>query len=134
MHSYNASVCMDGMLPACLLENNAGDYLLLNGDSLSILSEISPSVYFATILIVYLLSSIPYVESAVLSAGGFRAKILRKGLVIVILVVYFCGMLAAYAGSPFNNVATLQIHEDDYYSTSSHMASILVVSLSIYCI
>jgi hypothetical protein len=72
MHTYNASVCMDGTLPACLLENNAGDYLLLNSDSLSILSEISPSVYFATILIVYLLSSIPYVESAVLSAGGFR--------------------------------------------------------------
>jgi hypothetical protein len=135
MRSYNASVCSDGALPACLLENNAGDYLLLNGESLSILSEISPSVYFAALLTVYLLSSIPYVEFVVSSAAEFSestAKILRKGLMIVILVVYFCGLLAAYAGSPFNNVASLQIHGDVYYSTSSHMASILVCLLTVF--
>ena len=136
MHSYNASVvCVDGTLPACLLENNAGDYLLLNGDSLSGLSEISPSVYLATLLVVYLLSSIPYVESVVSSAVGFKedtGKILKKGLMILILIVYFCGLLAAYASSPFNNVAALQIREDVYYSTCSHMASILVCLVTVF--
>jgi hypothetical protein len=134
MHS-NAYVCDEGALPACLLEHNAGDYLLLNGDSLSILSEISPSVYLATLLIVYLLSSIPYVECVVSSAfglGDHKAKIIRKGLLVVILIVYFCGLLSAYASSPFSNVATLKIQPEVYYSTSSHMASILVCLLTVF--
>ena len=131
---YNASDCIGGAMPACLLENNAGDYLLLNGESLSILSEISPSVYFAALLTVYLLSSIPYVESVVSFTAELKessAKILRKGLMIVILVVYFCGLLAAYAGSPFKNMTSLKIEEDVYYSTSSHVASILVCVLTV---
>lgn len=131
-----ANSCEEGALPACLLENNAGDYLLLNGDSLSILSEISPSVYFATLLIVYLLSSVPYVEFAVSSVKQMdpsTAKMLRKGLMIVILIVYFCGLLSAYASSPFNDKAHFkQIDQDVYYSTSSHMASILVCLLTVF--
>jgi hypothetical protein len=106
----------------------------LNGESLSILSEISPSVYFAALLTVYLLSSIPYVESVVSFTADLKestAKILRKGLMIVILVVYFCGLLAAYAGSPFKNMTSLKIEEDVYYSTTSHMASILVCVLTV---
>jgi hypothetical protein len=133
MHS-DAYVCNEWTLPACLLENNAGDYLLLNGDSLSIISEISPSVYLATLLIVYLLSSIPYVECVVSSTFGIRdynAKILRKGLMIVILIVYFCGLLFAYAGSPFNKMQSLK-SGDVYYSISSHMASILVCLLTVF--
>jgi len=136
MHS-NAYVCDEEALPACLLENNAGDYLLLNGDSLSILSEISPSVYLATLLIVYLLSSIPYVECVVSETFKFeeyKAKLIRRGLMTVILVVYFFGLLYAYASSPITNVAALQIHQDEgvYYSTSSHMASILVCLLTVF--
>jgi hypothetical protein len=40
-------------LPSCILENNAGDSLLLNGangESLFILSERSPSAFFANLL------------------------------------------------------------------------------------
>ena len=131
-----ANSCEEGALPACLLENNAGDYLLLNGDSLSILSEISPSVYFATLLIVYLLSSVPYVEFAVSSVREMdpsTGKMLRKGLMIVILIVYFCGLLSAYASSPFNDKAYFkEIGQSVYYSTSSHMASILVCLLTVF--
>ena len=65
MERYDASVCDKGPMPACLVENNAGDYLLLNGETLSILSEISPSVYFATLLTIYLLCSVPFVFSIV---------------------------------------------------------------------
>ena len=135
MHS-DAYVCNEWTLPACLFENNASDYLLLNGDSLSILSEISPSVYLATLLIVYLLSSVPYVEFAVSSVSVKQmdpstAKMLRKGLMIVILIVYFCGLLSAYAGSPFNKQAELKLGLV-YYSTSSHMASILVCILTVF--
>jgi hypothetical protein len=134
MHSN--AVCDEEALPACLLENNAGDYLLLNGDSLSILSEISPSVYLATLLIVYLLSSIPYVECVVSESFKFdeyTAKLIRRGLMTVILVVYFFGLLYAYASSPITNVAVLQIHQEGvYYSTSSHMASILVCLLTVF--
>jgi hypothetical protein len=41
MERYNASSCIHGSLPSCILENNAGDcYLLLtlSGESLSILA------------------------------------------------------------------------------------------------
>jgi hypothetical protein len=42
----------------CLLERNYGDYVFLNGESASIVSQISPSIYFATLTTIYLLSFI----------------------------------------------------------------------------
>jgi hypothetical protein len=48
---------------ACWLEHNYCDYVFLNGESMSIISQISPSVYFATLVTVYLLSSIPLVSN-----------------------------------------------------------------------
>ena len=126
---------------SCFLENNAGSYLLLNGESLSVLSEISSSVYFATLLVIYLLSSLPLVFRL-----GWKAfyedttqQFPEKGILlatkiarIVILIIYFAGLVNAYTGSPFTKVTNLKIQEVVYYSTSSHMASILVCVVTLF--
>lgn len=126
---------------SCFLENNAGSYLLLNGESLSVLSEISSSVYFATLLVIYLLSSLPLVfrlgwkafyEDGKQQVPEDRILLATKIARIVILIIYFAGLVNAYTGSPFTKVTNLKIQEVVYYSTSSHMASILVCVVTLF--
>ena len=143
MERYDGNVCDKGPMPACLVENNAGDYLLLNGETLSILSEISPSVYFATLLTIYLLCSVPFVASVVFNYLKI-AKVLTEewctlyhmyfshGLKFILVLVYFCGLISAYGGSAFRHKTIYQLKEDVYYSTSSHMASILVCAVVLF--
>lgn len=143
MERYDASVCDKGPMPACLVENNAGDYLLLNGETLSILSEISPSVYFATLLTIYLLCSVPFVFSIVFTFleqvkwvkeenKARNQMYCSRVLKFILVVVYFCGLISAYGGAAFRHKTIYQLKEDVYFSTSSHMASILVCAVVLF--
>lgn len=144
MERYDASVCDSGPMPACLVENNAGDYLLLNGETLSILSEISPSVYFATLLTIYLLCSVPFVFSIVFRflqnleyVKDEDKKVsyqmyCSRALKFILVLVYFCGLISAYGGAAFRHKTIYPLKEDVYFSTSSHMASILVCAVVLF--
>lgn len=134
---------------ACWLENNHADYVLLNGESISMISQISPSVYFATLVTIYLLSSIPFVSnlfattiySMFTSASKsdvekhedekFIEKCIRYILIWIVLGVYFCGLIFAFGANSFiNETEILDIKVR--YSISSHLASIIPCTITIF--
>jgi hypothetical protein len=137
----NTSTCESQVTSACWLENSHGDYVFLNGESMSILSQISPSIYFGTLLTVYLLSSIDIVSNTMAyyfgkcskyDAGDVE-KVLRYVLIWINLLVYFFSILLAYGSTPFvNETKILGVKVE--YSISSHLASIIpcVITLMLY--
>ena len=52
------TVCNVQKTSKCMFEHVPPELLYVNGDSISILSEISPSLYLGTLLVIYLLSSV----------------------------------------------------------------------------
>ena len=62
-HSYEACRELAGGMPhpKCALENLHTVTLLTNGNSISILTEVTPGIYFSTLLIIYLLSTVDFV-------------------------------------------------------------------------
>lgn len=126
---------------ACWLEHNYGDYVFLNGESMSIISQISPSVYFATLLTVYLLSSIPLVSNFLakqLKSSGFQEKeenfiekCIRYVVILVVLAMYFFGLLLAYGASSFVNETKI-LDIEVRYTISSHLASIIPCTITIF--
>lgn len=126
---------------ACWLEHNYGDYVFLNGESMSIISQISPSVYFATLLTVYLLSSIPLVSNFLAkhlkpscfpnSDENFIEKCIRYVVILVVLAMYFFGLLLAYGASSFVNETKI-LDIGVRYTISSHLASIIPCTVTIF--
>jgi hypothetical protein len=108
---------------------------------MSILSQISPSIYFGTLLTVYLLSSIDIVSNTLAyyfswcskwDAGDIE-KVLRYVLIWINLIVYLFSILLAYGSTPFvNETKILGVKVE--YSISSHLASIIpcVITLMLY--
>lgn len=131
--------CAHNNTAACWLENNHGDYVFLNGESMSALSEISPSIYFGTLLTIYLLSSIVIVSNTLTYylkdciAGSDSESIeknIRYILIFINLLVYVSSILFAYGTSPFiNETKILGVKVE--YSISSHLASILPCSVTL---
>lgn len=119
-------------MSSCLLENNHGDYVFLNGDSLSIISQISPSVYLATLMIIYLLSSIPFVSYSVAHISDMTINyesMIKYTLSVIVLIVYFGGLIFAYGTSPFMNETKFELGLFVRYTISSHMPSIIACTL-----
>lgn len=126
---------------ACWLEHNYGDYVFLNGESMSIISQISPSVYFATLLTVYLLSSIPLVSNFLAkylkpscfpnTDENFIEKCIRYVVILVVLAMYFFGLLLAYGASSFVNETKI-LDIEVRYTISSHLASIIPCTVTIF--
>jgi hypothetical protein len=126
---------------ACWLEHNYGDYVFLNGESMSIISQISPSVYFATLLTVYLLSSIPLVSNFLArylkpscfpsATENFIEKCIRYVVILVVLAMYFFGLLLAYGASSFVNETKI-LDIEVRYTISSHLASIIPCTITIF--
>jgi hypothetical protein len=135
------TACGTEQTSACWLENNHGDYVFLNGESMSILSQISPSIYFGTLLTIYLLSSIVivsntfayYLSTCTTYAIEDIEKVLRYVLIWINLLVYFLSILFAYGTTPFVNETNI-LGVKVEYSISSHLASIIpcTVTLILY--
>jgi len=133
------TACGTELTSACWLENNHGDYVFLNGESMSILSQISPSLYFGTLLTIYLLSSIVIVSNAfayflnrwmpTYELENIE-KVLRYVLIWINLIVYFLSILFAYGTTPFvNETKILGVNVE--YSISSHLASIIPCTITL---
>jgi hypothetical protein len=122
----------------CLLERNYGDYVFLNGESMSIVSQISPSIYFATLTTIYLLSfitigskSLAYVISFIQPKFSTEEWI-RKALYTIIFIVYINGVITAYGSSPFLNAIKTFDDNDTHYTISSHMPSIIACTITLF--
>ena len=132
------SACGTELTSACWLENNHGDYVFLNGESMSVLSQISPSLYFGTLLTIYLLSSIVIVSNTfayyLTKCSTYEIedieKVVRYVLIWINLLVYFLSILFAYGTTPFvneTNILGVQVE----YSISSHLASIIPCTITL---
>ena len=130
--------CFDQGLE-CVLRNNAGSYLLLNGESLSAISEISPSVYLTTLILIYTLSSVPLTlkflkqDSMSLNVAASDRERYWKiyGRIVisgVLIFLYVISLFLAYSKSQ------KQTEGNIFYNISSHLASIMVcfVTLIVY--
>lgn len=131
--------CEHSQTAACWLENNHGDYVFLNGESMSPLSEISPSIYFGTLLTIYLLSSIVIVSNTLayfvkkwMPETEFESveRNVRYFLISINLLVYILSIFFAYGTTPFiNETKILGVKVE--YTISSHFASILTCALTL---
>ena len=134
------TACGTELTSACWLENNHGDYVFLNGESMSVLSQISPSLYFGTLLTIYLLSSIVIVSNTFayyLSKSNCTTyeiedieKVVRYVLIWLNLLVYFLSILFAYGTTPFVNETNI-LGVKVEYSISSHLASIIPCTITL---
>jgi hypothetical protein len=128
----------------CLLERNYGDYVFLNGESASIVSQISPSIYFATLTTIYLLSfitigskSLAYVitfiqpHTCTTCQTTSTEEWIRKALYTIVFIVYINGVITAYGSSPFLNAIKI-FDNDTHYTISSHMPSIIACTITLF--
>ena len=132
------TACGTELTSACWLENNHGDYVFLNGESMSVLSQISPSLYFGTLLTIYLLSSIVivsntfayYLSKCTTYEIEDIEKVVRYVLIWLNLLVYFLSILFAYGTTPFVNETNI-LGVKVEYSISSHLASIIPCTITL---
>lgn len=129
-------VCNADTSSKCMLEHVTPELLYVNGDSISILSEISPSLYLGTLLVIYLLSSVKIVSKAIedLTGGPERPllpeSITSRVLYFIIGFVYVCGIVFAFGTT--SKLVHLKWHDlEVQFVTTTHLASILISFLSI---
>ena len=134
----------------CVLEELHGTVLLEHGTSMSILSEISPAIYFVTLLSILLLSSANQVSIAIMSlqqyvtikcmgeccdsnkiiCGYSLERFVRKLLYFVIFLVYVTGILNGFSSSPLMQ-KTVWFDQNVYFNILPHMPSIFISVVSI---
>ena len=134
----------------CVLEELHGTVLLEHGTSISILSEISPAIYFVTLLTILLLSSANQVSIAIMSLQkyvtiqclggccdgkkiicGYSLELfVRKLLYFVIFLVYVTGILNGFSSSPLMQ-KTVWFEQNVYFNILPHMPSIFISLVSI---
>lgn len=141
-----------GVHPKCSLEHLHNVRLVTNGNSASILSEVTPSVYFTTLLIIYLLSMVQWVSvgiprlvtdlpisclKALSSDKHIRqaSYVLRVILYGFIIVWYSVMMLYAFTGINSMNYSHILKSKDAknqefmynvYFRVVSHLPSLMV--------
>ena len=132
-----------------MLEELHGTVLLEHGFSISILSEISPAIYFVTLLTILLLSSANQVSWAVASLQryvmqscqscysgdinvcGYSLELfVRKLLYFIIFLVYAVGILNGFSSSPLMQ-KTSWFDINVYFNILPHMPSIFISIASI---
>jgi hypothetical protein len=109
---------------------------------MSIVSQISPSIYFATLTTIYLVLSFITIGSKSLAyaitvlpctnCNKFSTEEwIRKALYMIVFICYINGVITAYGSSPFTT--TIKIFENDtHYTISSHMPSIIACTITLF--
>jgi len=109
------------------------ELLYVNGDSISILSEISPSL--GTLLVIYLLSSVKIVATAIENIFGFSKDGIElytaRALYFIIGVVYVSGVVFAF-GTTSKLVKLTWYDVEVEFVTTSHLPSILISVFSVF--
>ncbi len=111
---------------------------------MSIVSQISPSIYFATLTTIYLLSfitigskSLAYVitfiqpHTCTTCQKNSTEEWIRKALYTIVFIVYINGVITAYGSSPFLNAIKI-FDNDTHYTISSHMPSIIACTITLF--
>ena len=138
-----------GVHPKCSLEHLHNVGLVTNGNSASILSEVTPSVYFTTLLIIYLLSMVQWVSVGIprllkdifyycwLNDQNIKqaSYVLRVILYGFIILWYSVMMLYAFTGINSLNFSHILKSKDEknqefiyniYFRVVSHLPSLML--------
>lgn len=132
-HSF--VVCDHATTSKCMLEHVTPELLYVNGDSISILSEISPSLYLGTLLVIYLLSSVKIVATSIENIVGFSKEGVElytaRALYFIIGVIYVSGIVFAF-GTTSKLVKLTWYDVEVEFVTTTHLPSILISVFSVF--
>ena len=117
--------------PQCELEHLQNAALITNGDSMSVLTEITPGLYMITLLTIYWLSIVQWTADSLavlVERCGVRTnmqKLFSTALYTLIGVWYFVIIVNAFAD--LNRMYLLDmLGSSVYFRVTSHLPSILV--------